>query len=40
MDNFYYFTSLEEKKTEDQLLPSKELSEQFMDYARELETIV
>ncbi|XP_059481815.1 26S proteasome non-ATPase regulatory subunit 8 [Neocloeon triangulifer] len=39
-DNFYYFTALDKKKIEDHQLPSKELSEQFMEYARELEMIV
>ncbi|KAF4523545.1 hypothetical protein B566_EDAN011993 [Ephemera danica] len=37
-DNFYYF-SVEEKKS-DEKLPSLELSEQFIEYARELEMIV
>lgn len=37
-DNYYYFTA-EEKKTDDPL-PSTELAEQAIEYARELEMIV
>lgn len=38
-DNFFYFTP-EVKSSEEPAIPSKELAEQAIEYARELEMIV